>query len=42
MLRAERLLDNGKPPKVTIMAVVRRLIEAANLVLARGRSTGRG
>lgn len=33
---AERLLGNGKPPKVIIIAVMRRLIEAANLVLARG------
>ena len=28
---------NGKPPKVVIVAVMRRLIEAANLVLARGQ-----
>jgi transposase len=33
---ADRLLDNGKPPKVIIIAVMRRLIEAANLVLVRG------
>lgn len=33
---AQRLLDNGKPPKVVIIAIMRRLIEAANLVLARG------
>jgi transposase len=34
---AQRLLDNGKAPKVIIVAVMRKLIEAANLVLARGR-----
>jgi transposase len=33
---AKRLLENGKPPKVIIIAIARRLIEAANLVLARG------
>lgn len=33
---ADRLLGYGKPPKVIIVAVMRRLIEAANLVLARG------
>lgn len=32
---ANRLLDNGKPPKLAIVAVMRKLIEAANLVLAR-------
>lgn len=32
---AQRLLDNGKPPKLAIVAVMRKLIEAANLVLAR-------
>jgi len=32
---AERLLAAGKPPKVAIVAVMRKLIEAANLVLAR-------
>lgn len=32
---ADRLLDNGKPPKVAIVAVMRKLIEAANLVLKR-------
>lgn len=32
---AQRLLDNGKPPKVAIVAVMRKLIEAANLVLHR-------
>ncbi len=33
---AERLLAAGKPPKVVITAVMRKLIQAANLVLARG------
>jgi transposase len=33
---AERLLGYGKPPKVIIIAIMRRLIEAANLVLTRG------
>jgi transposase len=32
---AQRLRDAGKPPKVAIVAVMRKLIEAANLVLAR-------
>jgi transposase len=32
---ADRLRNNGKPPKVAIVAVMRKLIEAANLVLAR-------
>ena len=32
---AQRLLANGKPPKVAIVAVMRKLIEAANLVLQR-------
>lgn len=32
---ADRLLDNGKPPKLIITAVIRKLIEAANLVLKR-------
>lgn len=32
---AQRLLDNGKPPKIAIVAVMRKLIEAANLVLQR-------
>jgi transposase len=32
---AERLRAAGKPPKVAIVAVMRKLIEAANLVLAR-------
>jgi len=34
---AERLIAAGKPPKVAIVAVMRKLIEAANLVLARGQ-----
>jgi transposase len=34
---AERLLATGKPPKVAIVAVMRKLIEAANLVLSRQR-----
>jgi len=33
---AQRLLANGKPPKIAIVAVMRKLIEAANLVLQRG------
>lgn len=33
---AEGLLERGKPPKVAIVAVMRKLIEAANLVLGRG------
>lgn len=32
---AKRLLDAGKPAKVVIVAVMRKLIEAANLVIAR-------
>ena len=32
---ADRLLAAGKPTKLTIVAVMRKLIEAANLVLAR-------
>lgn len=32
---AARLLAAGKPPKVVVVAVMRKLIEAANLVLAR-------
>jgi transposase len=32
---AQRLLKAGKPPKVTVVAVMRKLIEAANLVLTR-------
>lgn len=34
---AQRLLQNGKPPKLAIVAVMRKLIEAANLVLQRGQ-----
>ena len=34
---AQRLLANGKAPKVVIVAVMRKLIEAANLVLSRGQ-----
>lgn len=34
---AQRLLDAGKPPKIAIVAVMRKLIEAANLVLQRGQ-----
>ena len=33
----QRLLARGKPPKVAIVAVMRKLIEAANLVLSRGQ-----
>ncbi len=33
---AGRLLKAGKKPKVTIVAVMRKLIEAANLILKRG------
>jgi len=32
---ADRLLAAGKPPKVAIVAVMRKLVEAANLVLKR-------
>lgn len=32
---AERLRDRGKPPKIIVIAVMRKLIEAANLVLSR-------
>ena len=32
---AQKLLQAGKPPKVAIVAVMRKLIEAANLVLKR-------
>ena len=32
---AEKLVNAGKPPKVAIVAVMRKLIEAANLVLKR-------
>jgi transposase len=34
---AAKLLARGKPKKVVLVAVMRRLIEAANLVLARGQ-----
>jgi len=34
---AKRLLARGKPPKLVIVAVMRKLIEAANLVLSRGQ-----
>ena len=34
---AERLAAAGKPPKVILVALMRRLIEAANLILARGQ-----
>jgi transposase len=34
---AQRLVARGKPPKVAIVAVMRKLIEAANLVLSRGQ-----
>ena len=34
---AERLAAAGKPPKVILVALMRRLIEAANLVLTRGQ-----
>jgi transposase len=33
---AERLAAQGKPPKKVIVAVMRKLIEAANLILKRG------
>ena len=33
---AQGLTHRGKPPKVAIVAVMRKLIEAANLVLQRG------
>lgn len=32
---SQRLIDNGKPAKVAIVAVMRKLIEAANLILKR-------
>jgi transposase len=32
---AQRLADNGKPPKVALVAVMRKLVEAANLILQR-------
>ena len=34
---AAKLLARGKPKKVVLVAVMRRLIEAANLILARGQ-----
>lgn len=34
---AERLAAAGKPPKLILVALMRRLIEAANLVLSRGQ-----
>lgn len=34
---AENLRNRGKPPKVVTVAVMRKLIEAANLVLSRGQ-----
>ena len=34
---AQSLVQRGKPLKVAIIAVMRKLIEAANLVLSRGQ-----
>lgn len=34
---AQRLIDAGKPTKLVLVAVMRKLIEAANLVLARSQ-----
>jgi transposase len=34
---AQRLLEHGKPKKLVLVAVMRKLIEAANLVLGRGK-----
>lgn len=34
---ADRLLDAGKPKKLIIVAVMRKLIEAANVILSRGQ-----
>lgn len=34
---AQRLLERGKPKKLVLVAVMRKLIEAANLVLNRGQ-----
>jgi transposase len=34
---ANQLLKRGKPPKLAIVAVMRKLIEAANIVLSRGQ-----
>ncbi len=36
-LFAERLVQRGKPAKLVVVAVMRKLIEAANLILARGQ-----
>ncbi len=36
-LFAERLAQRGKPAKLVLVAVMRKLIEAANLILARGQ-----
>lgn len=33
---AQRLLDRGKPKKLVLVAVMRKLVEAANLILGRG------
>ena len=34
---AERLAARGKPPKLILVAIMRKLIEAANLILRRGQ-----
>lgn len=34
---ADRLVAAGKPPKLAIVAVMRKLIEAANLILKRNQ-----
>ena len=34
---AERLVARGKPPKLVIVAIMRKLVEAANIVLSRGQ-----
>ncbi|HEY0436347.1 MAG TPA: IS110 family transposase [Phenylobacterium sp.] len=34
---AQRLLERGKPKKLVLVAIMRKLIEAANLVLGRGQ-----
>ena len=34
---AERLRSNGKPPKLILVAIMRKLIEAANLILNQQR-----
>jgi transposase len=39
---AERLAAAGKPPKLILVALMRRLIEAANLILSRGQPWLRG